>query len=172
MGAALADGDETTDGVRPPDVVYTDEMTLDYGGKRVELHYLGRSHSDNMTVLLFPEERIAFAVDFVTVKRLPFRELHDGFLPDWSEAIAELEALDFDILAPGHGPLGVKQDAADHRAYLEALTRAVADGIAAGQSVEALQASVLLEEYADWAQYDAWRAENIAGAYRLLTTDE
>lgn len=172
MAAALAQGDASTEAVRPPDTVYTDQMSLSFGGKRVELHYLGRSHSDNMTVLLFPEERVAFAVDFVSVKRLPFRDLSEGYLPDWSDAIAALEALDFDILAPGHGPLGVKQDAVDHRHYLEALTDAVGEGIAAGRSVEELQETILLKAYADWGQYEAWRGENIAGAYRILTEGE
>ena len=161
-GAAVAE-------VRPPDTTYAEEMTLELGGQKVELHYLGRNHTDNMTVVLFPAQRTAFTVDFVTVRRLPFRTLRDSYLPDWIDSIKRLEALDFDILAPGHGSIGNKQDAADHRAYLEELVQAVAQGIGDGKSVEELQASLMFEDYADWGQYEAWRADNIAGAYRLLS---
>jgi hypothetical protein len=44
----------------------------------------------------------------------------------------------------------------------------VADGIAAGQTVEQLQASILLEDYKDWQSFDAWRPMNIEGMYNML----
>ena len=55
------------------------------------------------------------------MKRLPYMTLTDAYFPQWMEAIKVVEAMDFDILVPGHGPMGTKQDAADHRAYLEEL---------------------------------------------------
>lgn len=168
MPAAIASGGARTAGVRQPDETFTNRMTVELGGQTVELYYLGPNHTDNMTVMLFPEERVVFAVDFVTVRRLPFRTLRDSFLPEWIVSIERLEALDFAILAPGHGPLGTKQDAADHRRYLEDLSAAVAQGIAEGTALAELQETILLEDYSDWGQYEAWRAENIAGAYRLL----
>ncbi len=169
MVAALARGDAETEDVLPPDGTFENSMTIELGGKSVELYYLGRNHTDNMTAVLFPEERTVLAVDFVSVERLPFRTLRDGYLPDWINSIARLEELDFDILAPGHGPLGTKRDALEHRQYLEDLTVAVTLGIAGGESAEELQESVLLEAYADWDQYDAWRVENISGAYEILS---
>jgi glyoxylase-like metal-dependent hydrolase (beta-lactamase superfamily II) len=168
MLPVLARGDAETVAVRPPDETFENRMTVELGGKSVELYYFGPSHTDNNTVVMFPEERAVYVVDFVTVRRLPFRTLRDSYLPDWINAISRLEELDFDILAPGHGDLGTKQDAADHRQYLEDLTVAVTLGIATGESMETLQETVMLEEYADWGQYDAWRSENIEGAYKIL----
>ncbi|MCZ6763324.1 MAG: MBL fold metallo-hydrolase [Alphaproteobacteria bacterium] len=155
--------------VHPPDETFENRMTVELGGKSVELHYLGRNHSADMTVMLFAQERAVFAVDFVTVARLPFRDLRGGFLPDWINAIKALEALDFDILAPGHGPLGGRADAAEHRLYFEELTAAVAQGIADGVSLEELQETVRMEKYAAWGQYNEWRADNISGVYRILS---
>jgi glyoxylase-like metal-dependent hydrolase (beta-lactamase superfamily II) len=51
-----------------PDITFTDELTLELGGKTVELSYVGRNHSDNSIVMNFPEERTLFAVDFIPVK--------------------------------------------------------------------------------------------------------
>ncbi len=146
-----------------PDLTFSERMTIALGGKTVELMYLGRSHSDNLIVLRFPAERALFAVDFVSVKRLPYKTLSDAYFPDWIEAIKRLEALDFDILVPGHGPLGSKADARDHRRYLEDLYRAVLHEARAGRSLEEMQRSITLDAYKDWGQYDAWRPLNIEG---------
>ena len=43
-------------------------MTIELGGKTVELRYLGKNHSDNMIVMNFPAERTLYAVDFIPVK--------------------------------------------------------------------------------------------------------
>ena len=151
-----------------PDVTFTDRMTLELGGKTVELSYLGRSHSDNMIVMRFPAERALFAVDFISVKRLPYMTLGDAYFPDWVEAVKEVEAMDFDILVPGHGPMGVKADAADHRAYLEDLYAAVLAAARGGQSLDKMKANITLAKYRDWGQYEAWRPLNIEGMVRQV----
>jgi glyoxylase-like metal-dependent hydrolase (beta-lactamase superfamily II) len=124
---------------------------------------VGPSHSDNMIVINFPAERTLFAVDIVQVKRLPFMTLPDAYFPGWMEALERVEAIDFDILAPGHGQLGGKKDVADNRRYLEDLHAAVLAGLRDGRSVEDMQKSITLEAYADWGQYEAWRPLNIQG---------
>lgn len=152
-----------------PDITYTDRMTLSLGGKTVELMFLGRSHSDNMTVMYFPDERTLFTVDFITVKRLPFRTLNDSFWPDWAATIDRVTEMDFDILAPGHGELGDKQDAMDNAQYLRELAAAVQAGIDGGMSLDDMKASIKMEKYAGWGQYEGWLGENIEGMHRLLT---
>ena len=146
-----------------PQVTFSDRMTIELGGKRVELVYVGPSHSDNMIVMNFPAERTLFVVDIVTVKRLPYQTFPDAYFPGWMEALKRVEAMDFDILAPGHGDLGGKQDVADNRRYLEDLHAAVLAGLREGKSVEDMQKSIALEAHADWGQYEAWRPLNIQG---------
>ena len=148
-----------------PDITFSDRMTVELGGKRVELIYTGRNHSDNSIVMLFPEERTLFAVDFVSVKRLPFRNLSDAYYPDWIDSLRRVERLDFDILAPGHGAMGTKQDVADHRRYHEDLYDAVVVAARAGQSLEQMQASITLENYKDWGAWADWRELNIEGVH-------
>jgi glyoxylase-like metal-dependent hydrolase (beta-lactamase superfamily II) len=152
-----------------PQVTFSDKMTIELGGKTVELAYLGRSHSDNMIVMRFPEARALYTVDFVSVKRLPYMTLSDAYFPDWIDAVKRVEAMDFDILVPGHGPLGTKADASDHRAYLEDLYGAVLEAARAGQSLEQMQKNITLEAYKDWGQYEKWRALNIEGMYRQVS---
>ena len=148
-----------------PDLTFTDRMTITLGGKSVELIYLGLSHSDNMIVMHFPEERALFAVDFVSVNRLPYKNLSDAYIPEWIDAIRQVEAMDFDILVPGHGPMGKKADVADNRRYLQALYAAVLDGARKGQSLDDMKKSIMLEEFNSMGMYDKWRELNIEGAY-------
>jgi glyoxylase-like metal-dependent hydrolase (beta-lactamase superfamily II) len=151
-----------------PDITFSDRMTITLGGKTVELSYLGRSHSDNMIVMNFPGERRLFTVDFISVKRLPYKTLSDSHFPEWIDAVRQVEAMDFDILVPGHGPTGVKADAAAHRAYLEDLTAAVLEAARAGLSIEEMKETIKLEAYQDWGQYEAWLPLNIEGVAQRI----
>ena len=152
-----------------PDLTFSDRMALELGGKTVELIYVGRGHSDNSIVMNFPEERTLFAVDFISVNRLPYRNLTDAYYPDWIDAIMKVEAIDFDILAPGHGQMGTKADVAEHRAYHQALYLAVLSGARAGKSLEDMQKSITLDEFKDFGQYDKWRTLNIEGMHKQVT---
>jgi glyoxylase-like metal-dependent hydrolase (beta-lactamase superfamily II) len=152
-----------------PDITFSDRLTLELGGKRVELVYLGPSHSDNLIVMNFPDERVLFAVDIVTVKRMPYKNLSDSYFPGWIDALKRIEAIDFDVLAPGHGVLGDKSDVTAHRHYLEALHAEVLAAAREGKSLEEMQASIRLDDYKDWGQYEAWLPLNIEGLYNRIS---
>ena len=151
-----------------PEVTFTDRMTVTLGGKTVELIYPGPSHSNNLIVMHFPAERAVYTVDFISVNRLPYMGLSDAYFPDWIVAVKKVEAMDFDILVPGHGPLGTKADAAEHRRYLQALYDAVLDAARKGQTLEEMKRSITLEDFKSMGMYDKWRELNIEGMYRQV----
>ena len=152
----------------PPDITFTERMTLALGGKQVELIYLGKNHSDNSIVMHFPAEIAVFAVDFVAVNRLPYRNLPNSYVEDWIESLKKLEAMDFDILAPGHGAVGTRADVAPQRRYLEELRAEVLARIRQGMPLEQIQAEVKMPAYADWGSYADWIALNVEGMHRHL----
>ena len=152
-----------------PDITFSDRMTVTLGGKSVELIYPGPSHSNNLIVLHFPEERAVFTVDFISVGRLPYKDLSDAYIPGWIDAIKTVEAMDFDILVPGHGPMGTKADATEHRKYLQALYAAVLDAARKGQSLDAMKKSITLDAYKGMGMYGKWRELNIEGMYRQVS---
>lgn len=151
-----------------PQETFTDRKTIRLGGKTIELAYLGRNHTDNSIVMLFPEARTVFAVDFVSVKRVHYRDFPDAFLDEWPESLRKLEALDFDILAPGHGVLGTKDDVRTSREYLEDLRAQVAAQLAQGKDEAQIVAAVTMEKYRGWERYEEWRALNVQGMVRHL----
>lgn len=120
------------------------------------------------TILLFPAERVAFGVDFVAVQRVAGSLIGGGTLDDWINALRAVEALDFDVVAPGHGALGSKADFSQYVQYFVDLRTGVAEGIAQGKTAEELQASDMLSQYSSLENYQTGRNQNIAQAYQLL----
>ena len=55
--------------------------------------------------------------------------------------------------------------------YREELRDAVAQSIAAGQTLEQAQASVMMEAYKAWDFYEQQRPQNVAGMYRALSAN-
>jgi glyoxylase-like metal-dependent hydrolase (beta-lactamase superfamily II) len=151
-----------------PQITFKKRMTLELGGKTVELRYLGKNHSDNMIVMRFPEERTLFAVDFIPVKTVAYRDFPDAYLPEWIESLARVERMDFDILAPGHGRLGTKADVTAFREYMSDLTGQVLEQARMGKSLEETKAAIDLSKYRDWDQFEAWSPLNIDAAYQRI----
>ncbi len=151
-----------------PGVTFRDSMTIELGGKTVELDYVGKNHSDNSIVMTFPGERTLFAVDFIPVRTLAFRDFGDAYIPEWIESLKVVEGMDFDILAPGHGPLGTPADVTAFRGYMEDLRAEVLAHLRAGRTLEETQQAVTLDAYQDWGQYEQWLPLNVAGMYQRL----
>ena len=151
-----------------PQVTFNDQATIELGGTVVELIYVGRNHSNNSLVMRFPKEKIVFAVDFIPVKGVAFRDFPDAYLDEWIESLRRVEAMEFDILAPGHGPLGTKADVTAFRLYLEDLRAQVLAAARAGKSLEETKKLVDLSKYKDWAGYEQMSQLNIDGMYRLV----
>lgn len=151
-----------------PQVTFSDSATIELGGTVLELHYVGRNHSNNSLVMRFPKEKVAFAVDFIPVNAVSFRDFPDAYIDEWIESLRRVEAMEFDILAPGHGPLGTKANVTAFRGYLEDLRAQVLAAARAGKSLEDTKKSVDLSKYKDWGGYEQMGQLNIEGMYRLV----
>ena len=125
------------------------------------------------TVLVFPAERVLFGVDFVNVNSVPGTNTLANGAPvaEYINALKLVEGLDFDIVAPGHGPMGKKADIVAHRQYYENIAERVAAGIKPRQTLEQLQAAEIMDEYKDSIEYDEDNDINIANVYKTLSAD-
>ena len=157
-----------------PTIAFDDYLRLELGGTAVELHHAGRNHSDSSIVLLYPERRLLFAVDFVPVDALPYRDLPDAYPEEWVASLRWIEEnLDFDTLVPGHPPLpGTKETVGRARGYIEDLMAAVRAAQEQGLEdnspgmLEAVRAA-LEPEYGAWAMFDEWLPLNVEGLLRI-----
>lgn len=151
----------------PADILFSDRLSLDHGGKTFELTYVGAGHGDDMVVTVVRPDNVAFVVDIVSPNRLPWRDSTtaiDGMI----EQVQVVSGLDFDILVPGHSVNGTMQDVTETLAYLEELKSKVMTELDAGKSIEEIVSTVSMPDYADWANYDEWLPLNIEGAVRGL----
>jgi hypothetical protein len=87
-------------------------------------------------VIRFPRERVLFAVDFVPVESVAFRDFPDTYVEDWIESLKQVELMDFDVLAPGHGSLGRKEHVRRFREYMQDLHGAVLRYVGEGNPEE------------------------------------
>jgi glyoxylase-like metal-dependent hydrolase (beta-lactamase superfamily II) len=151
-----------------PSVTFSERGMIDLGGTVMQLVYTGRNHSDNSIVMYFPVERVLFAVDFIPVEGVAFRDFPDAYMPDWIDSLRRVEQIDFDILVPGHGPLGRKQHVTAFRNYLEDLRNQVTALAREGKSVDEVKRAVNLDKYRGWAGFEQMSQLNIEGMYRLV----
>jgi glyoxylase-like metal-dependent hydrolase (beta-lactamase superfamily II) len=157
---------QSPDVVLPDMVVEDSGSTILLGGMRVDLLWLGNNHSDNTLVMLLPRERILFAVDWLPVQGLAFRDMADSYIPEWFAGVDRVLALEWDRLIPGHpgpgGRLGTKDDVRAFRDYMIDVSNA-AKQLAADRKCfndEAMR-SVKLPKYEGWGGYGPYLAGNV-----------
>ena len=142
--------------VKPPNVTYSDTMTLVKGGREVQLHFVGRGHTGGDTMVFLPEDRIVFTGDFFvgspSTNGLPY--MGDGFVDEWPASLQALKGLDFDLIVPGHGaPFSNRTQIDDLQLYLRDLwsqvSRLRAEGVSAEDATARVDMSKHVAKYGD-----------------------
>lgn len=151
----------------PPTATFDETMTL--AGGEIELHYLGRSHGDDIAVGFMPAHNLAFAVDFVSRDRFGYQDLASLHFPDLFDAIEGLLEIPFETIVFGHGPPGDRAAVERQLTYYRDLDAAVRGAVEAGLSEDETAETVLMEDYSHWDRYDDWRELNVRGMHRKLT---
>lgn len=153
------------------DTRFDDQHEFSVGDKSFELTWLGPGHGEDLIAVVVRPANVAFITDAVTPKRLPWRNMGGANVDDWISQIKKIESLDFEILAPAHGNVGVKSDATDVRVYMESLRAEVLAGLNDGKTVEQLKKQITMSDYKDWIQYESWLPLNIEGTANSLTSN-
>lgn len=130
------------EGYRRPDEVYDDALALTIGGVRIELTH-GRGETDDATFVWLPEQRVLASGDFViwVFPNAGNPRKVQRFAPDWAAALRRMQALQPEVLIPGHGPVIVgaaraAQLLCDGAEVLEILTRRTLALMNAGRSLD------------------------------------
>lgn len=147
-----------------PDLVVEDKSVLNVGGTQIELHFVGRNHTDNSLVVLLPKEKILFAVDFLPIRDVLFRAMPDSYVDEWFESIDRVLALDWDRMIAGHpaqGGIGTKEDVRALKGYMTDLKEAVRVAATQGKCPDAAMKEVKLPKYESWPRYNEFLPGNI-----------
>jgi glyoxylase-like metal-dependent hydrolase (beta-lactamase superfamily II) len=92
-------GDGRTEIVAPTRTFPPPSTHLDVGGRAVELHHLGRGHTDNDIVVTIDD--VLFAGDLVEEGGPP--QFGDAYPAEWPATVAALQRLIRGPVVPGHG---------------------------------------------------------------------
>ncbi len=155
-----------------PHLTYSERLTLHLGGKEIQILFLGRAHTRGDSVVYLPEDRIAYLGEVFYLDEFPY--ISDGYSAEWLRTIEAVEALNVDILIPGHGFL--PKDLKNSRVFLRRqwqilkdVREAVHAQVKRGLSVDEAVKSIDLPQYKRFKGYE--RAMEIAARriYREVT---
>lgn len=136
-----------------PTVTFQDRMALYDGDREIQLWHPGApAHTVGDSVVYLPKERILFTGDlcFHYVTPLAFQ----GHVGHWIKALDRLLEFDADVLVPGHGAIGTKQEARYVRDYLVLIRREAKKRFDAGLSPEEAARDIKLGPFRAWSDAD------------------
>ncbi len=136
--------------ILPPNVTYSERMTLYVDDREVQLIHVPTAHTIDDTLVYLPAEKLLFAGDvtFFYVTPLAF----EGSILGWLAALDILDGMDAERIIPGHGPVGTPAHTALLRGYFETLRDQARRCYEAGDPVERAIMSIDLGPYAAWGE--------------------
>lgn len=133
-------------GPKAPTLLFPNRMIFDDGKRRLELIYFGVAHTRGDGFGYMPKEKILFTGDAVV--NGPYNYMGDGDSESWVKALEAADKLDYETIAPGHGPLvrNGRQVLAGQKQFFVELRQHVKSMIDAKKSLEEAKRSVRLPE--------------------------
>ena len=114
-----------------PDVTFTNSARLQYGGREVQLIYVG-GHTPATSIAWLPQEKIAFVGDILWVDQHPYMAQANSL--EWVDALRRIRTLGAERLIPGHGPVCGPDDTVKVEEYILFKRQRVRDYFRAGKT--------------------------------------
>ena len=143
-----------------PTRTFSKSVTLNEGGREVQILLLGRGHTDGDVFIYLPQEKVVATGDAL-IDWMPF--MNDGFPEDWVQTLNALEQFDFDHIIPGHGGVLPKTGLTFFRDYLSDLLAAVKKASAEGASLDEMK-KILPDRLA--VKYEQGMSKHPVGQFR------
>ena len=151
---------------KAPTESFSGHLTLNIGGRRVELTELGPAHTRGDVIVHVPDARTVFTGDILFSGGHPI--IWAGPIGNWIAACDHVLGLEVDIVVPGHGPVGDKAAVRNLRAYLVHIRDAAKACYDAGLPWDEAAYEV------GYAAFDSWLdrervVANVANVYQELS---
>ena len=132
--------------LRLPDVVFEESLSLDLGGRVVELYHFGPGNTAGDTVVYVPEVKTAWTGNLVLgAGTIPWAI--DGNTEGYLETITKLAAtLDIETIVPGHILMASGDTLATYESYLRDHVASVKRAIRLGRTAEQTLVDLPLSE--------------------------
>ena len=143
-----------------PTRTVTTTLTLNERGREIQLHVLGRAHTDGDLFIYLPKEKVVATGDAV-IDWMPF--MNDGYPEEWIGTIDALSKLDVTHIIMGHGEVATKSHLTFFRGYFADLIAACRKADAANASLDDMKNAVGNQLA---AKYEAGFSKYPVGRYR------
>ncbi len=151
--------------VRNADQTFDRDLSIEVGGRRVDLLNLGPAHTAADSVVHVPDAGVLFGGDLLFIGCTPI--VWAGPIANWVAACDAMIALDAPIVVPGHGPVTDPDGIRAVRGYLAHVAEQAEIAHRKGLSWSEAADTIDLGEYATWL--DAERVVvNVYQRYREL----
>ena len=154
--------------VRNADKTFDRDLTIDVGGRQINLLNLGPAHTAADSVVHVPDAGVLFGGDLLFIGCTPI--VWAGPIDNWVAACDAMIALDAPTVVPGHGPITDPDGIRAVRGYLVHVAEQAQAAYRKGLSWAEAADTIDLGEYATWL--DAERVVvNVYQRYRELDPD-
>ncbi len=130
----------------PPHITFTNRATLLFGGRRIELLYVG-GHTPATSIVWLPEEKLALVGDIVWIDQHPY--MAQGNTLEWLRALEMIRNLGAERLVPGHGPVCTPEATYRVAEYIEFMRGRVRDYYQEGKNKNETKTG-LVSEMLEW----------------------
>lgn len=150
-----------------PDDTVQDRLSLDLGGRTLELRAWPNAHTDSDLTVFDAASGTLWTGDLLFVERTPSI---DGDVAGWLAAMEALRKLKARVTVPGHGPVTRNKDGAldRQRDYLTILLRDVRASIRAGADMSATMERAGASERERWRLFDVVNRRNVNLLYPIM----
>ncbi|MFC2066055.1 MBL fold metallo-hydrolase [Chloroflexota bacterium] len=139
-GASLLEKDYQP---KAPTITFSDRLSLCVGEQTFELIYLPGHTQCNIGIYMLPD-KVFFSGDNFTNKTQP--SLANSVPMEWVKALRRIEALDIDVVVPGHGEVSGKGEIQRFRLFIQQCIDMVREAIKQGMSEEEAASKISFEE--------------------------
>ena len=137
-----------------PVLTFEEGVSLHFNGEEIEVVHFPAAHTDGDAVVFFTGSDAVHMGDIMFHGLFPFVDIDAGGSVDG--VIAAVEAVLARIgpetrVIPGHGDLAAPDDLRTYLRMIRQTRAAVEDGMAAGKTLEELQAAGVAEQWSGWS---------------------
>ena len=150
----------------PPQREIDATTTIDAGGRRLDLIYLGWASTPGDLAVLDPVSGVLFTGGLVSVGRIP--DIRDSDFEGWQRALRRLEGFKPTRIVPGHGPVSGPGVIAETAGYLDALDQVIKSLYAKSSSLMESVEKAVLPAYRGWSMYATTHRQNALHRYLQL----
>ena len=135
-------------------ITFSNSLSLHFNGEEIRIRHLPPGHTDGDSIVEFTGSRVVHTGDQFFSGRFPNIDLGGGgnvrgFIRNVDELVKTIPA-EVQII-PGHGPLSTAKELREFQTMLRETSGLVEERIAAGKTLEEIQAAGLPEQWSRWA---------------------